>query len=104
LNIIFNYALKNLNYLHPNFPGIDLGDHDNGIAFQVTAEKSNSKIQKTIDEFIEKRLYELYPQLYFFVLHESYKPSSAFDTKGFFDFDRKKHLLDFSDLAKVIGA
>jgi len=69
LNLVFGYNLQNLNYIHLNQPGIDLGDSDSGIAVQVTADKSRRKIQETIDTFVEKQLYIDYPQLYF-LTHE----------------------------------
>lgn len=102
LNIIFGYQLENLNHINPGHTAVDLGDLATGICFQVTAEKKPSKIRNTIDKFIAAGLYEEYSQLYFFILQESYKSSSDFDTKGHFIFDKKKHILDFEYLAKKI--
>lgn len=102
LNLVFGYSLENLNHLRANYPGIDLGDSVNGIAFQVTAEKSNRKIQETIDKFVQERLYEAYPQLMFFILAENYNPRSSFDTRGHFIFDKRNHILDFGKLGKRI--
>ena len=102
LNIVFDYQLINLNYFHKNQPGIDLGDQSNSIAFQVTAQKSKIKIQKTINKFIDEELYKEYRQLYFFILQEKYEPRSTFDTKGYFVFDNQENILDFGDLIREI--
>jgi hypothetical protein len=50
LNIVFGYALENLNYIHKNQPGVDLGDSTNGIAFQIQAKKDKGEIQRKITD------------------------------------------------------
>ncbi|MCI0565029.1 MAG: SMEK domain-containing protein [Nitrososphaera sp.] len=102
LNIVFGYELKNLNYIHKNQPGVDLGDPTNRIAFQVQAEKDKGTIQRKINVFVEKCLYTQYPNLYFLILTNKSKHRSSFDTKGVFLFDSKEHILDFNDLLEKI--
>jgi hypothetical protein len=104
LNMVFDYQLENLNYSQKNQPSIDLGDKANGIAFQVTTEKSSKKIQGTIDKFVEQKLYNEYVELYFFVLQERYSPHSEFNTKGKFTFDNKTNILDLRSLTKKINS
>lgn len=48
--------LHNLNAKQKNFPGIDLGDEFDRVAFQVTATTDLEKIKKTLNVFIEKKL------------------------------------------------
>ena len=103
LNIVFGYQLKNLNYMHKNQPGIDLGDSTNGIAFQVQAERDKREIQRKINVFVGKQLYTQYPKLYFFILTKKRKHRSLFDTGGCFLFDSKEHILDFNDLLEEIN-
>jgi hypothetical protein len=103
LNLIFDYSLQNLNYIHLNQPGIDLGDPDSGIAVQVTADKSRRKIQDTIDTFVEKQLYIDYPQLHFLILNEKQRRYSPLDTRQLPSFDSKKHILDIGDLIVEIN-
>lgn len=103
LNIVFGYQLKNLNYMHKNQPGIDLGDSTNGIAFQVQAERDKRKIQGKINVFVGKQLYTQYPKLYFFILTKKRKHRLLFDTGGCFLFDSKEHILDFNDLLEEIN-
>ncbi|MGV8137035.1 MAG: SMEK domain-containing protein [Mangrovibacterium sp.] len=51
LNLIFNLRLTDLNALKNNYPGIDLGDFDSGIAFQVTSRNDLRKIKQTLNLF-----------------------------------------------------
>ncbi|RWA98281.1 SMEK domain-containing protein [Mesorhizobium sp.] len=48
LNHLFSYSLKNLNAERSNAPGLDLGDEANGVAFQVTAERTSAKVNDTL--------------------------------------------------------
>jgi len=51
LNTAYDYNLKNLNWDKNNYPAVDLGDHDRGIAFQVTATDKWVKIKDTVEKF-----------------------------------------------------
>lgn len=102
LNIVFDYNLKNLNFDIKNQVSIDLGDMDNGVAYQVTSTKTTPKIQTTIDKFIEFQLYGTYPQLYVFILQDKQKSYPQFDTRGFFTFNSQTHILDFKHLLAII--
>src|SRR5262245_16201218 len=48
LNHLFTLSLVNLNEDRSNAPGLDLGDEGNGIAFQVTAERTSAKVNDTL--------------------------------------------------------
>ena len=48
LNHMFSLSLINLNQDRSNVPGLDLGDESNGIAFQVTAERTSAKVNETL--------------------------------------------------------
>ena len=41
LNRTFDYKLKNLNEEKANFPGVDLGNKQNNIGFQITSTKTS---------------------------------------------------------------
>lgn len=103
LNIIFDYQLENLNFtVQKNQFTIDLADSVNGVSFQVTSRKDRRKIADTIDDFVINGLYEKYPNLFFLILGKkrNYRPFSGHE--GYFDFDNKKHILDFQDILKQI--
>lgn len=60
LNLVNSYNLKNINNEKNNSASIDLYDLTNRVAVQVTSDKSSAKIKKTIDKFINNKLYEAY--------------------------------------------
>ncbi len=89
-----------------NFPAIDLGDKEAGVAIQVTSTSNSEKIKETLQKFRDKELFRNYPRIYFYILTEkqaSYS-SKAFNeiSKGFFEFDSKKHILDYRDVFEAV--
>ena len=70
LNSIFDLNLVNANLLKVNHPAVDLIDHSNGIAFQITSTATQDRIIDTLKKFIGKNLYEQYPTLYIYILTE----------------------------------
>lgn len=100
LNLIFNYKLTNANLLEKkNYPAIDLSDKDNGICFQITADSSSKKVEKTISEYIDKELYKTYQILKFLILKKKVNHSkTSFETQGLFSFDKVNDILYIDDL------
>lgn len=49
LNVVLSLNLQNLNEIQSNYPGVDLGDFDKKIAFQVTSKKDSKKIIETYE-------------------------------------------------------
>lgn len=103
LNITYGYALKNLNQERSNYPGLDLGDEKEGVAFQVTSTKSLDKIHKTLEKAAKD--VGTYPTVYVLILVDkqgSYALKDEF-TKPF-GFEEEKHILDIQDvLAKALA-
>ena len=103
LNEIYGLQLKNLNEEKSNYPGIDLGDEINKIAFQVTSRCDSRKIQESLEAFIkeDKKIYA--NGIRFLILNEN-KPKSSGkkwqETDA--DFDSKKHIITYLDLIKKI--
>lgn len=102
LQVVYSLPnLENLNFEHPNAPGVDLGDKVRRIAFQVTSRVTNQKVLHTIGKIVENDLYKDYDE--FFVI--GLIPVTAnISVKGWekatlgkFPFN-KTHLLDTSDL------
>lgn len=56
LNYVLGISLENLNSERSNFPGLDLGDKSTGWAFQVTSDKSSSKINNTLKKISDKQV------------------------------------------------
>jgi WD40 repeat protein len=61
LNLIFNLKLEDLNKINKNFPAVDLGDYENGIAYQVTSRIDKAKITHSIDTFDKHNLKKSFP-------------------------------------------
>lgn len=98
--------LLNLNAKQKNFPGIDLGDEYDRVAFQVTSTSGLDKVKKTLSVFIENGFESNFDELYILILSEKQKSYSqdAIDkiVQGRFDFDVKSKIIDLSDvLAKT---
>ena len=60
LNRVYGWHLVNLNTKEKNYPGIDLGDIQQGLGIQVTADKTSAKIQYTFSKVIAHEVYETY--------------------------------------------
>lgn len=103
LNTVFDYSLKNINSFEKNFPAIDLGDTENGIAIQVTSTNQRQKIQSTLNKFFEHKLDNNYEKLYIFILGNRQKKYANLIIKSSFDFRESEHILDFKDLLKYIN-
>ncbi|MCI7086733.1 MAG: SMEK domain-containing protein, partial [Lachnobacterium sp.] len=70
LNRIYGWHLVNLNTKEKNYPGIDLGDIQQGLGIQVTADKTSAKIQYTFSKVIAHEVYETYPHIKMMILGE----------------------------------
>jgi len=109
LKAAFNLPnLINLNRRQKNFPGIDLGDDHDRVAFQVTATTSLEKVKKTLTHFVSRQFFTTFDELYILMLtnkQASYS-QAAIDqiTNGAFEFSTKTHIIDLGDiLSKVTG-
>lgn len=102
-NRIYGYSLHNLNSVEQqNYPGIDLGSVNDGVAVQVTSDGSRDKIQHTIDVFSRHNYYLEYPRLVVFIIGKKKSYSKNFETSGLFSFDQVKDIIDIPDLIKDI--
>lgn len=96
LNIIFDYDLECSKII--NRVAVDLEDYENRVAFQVSSNKSTSKIQTTIDKFVENNLIESFDEIYFFILGSKQKTYSKLSVPKRLNFDSKQHIIDFDSL------
>lgn len=69
LNIVYGLHLVNLNSERSNNPGLDLGDTQQQIAYQITATKSSQKVNDTLRTITEPQL-EQYTKFKVFVMGE----------------------------------
>lgn len=96
LNIILDYDLECSKTA--NRVAVDLEDCENRIAFQVSSNKSTSKIQTTIDKFVENNMAESFDEIYFFILGSKQKNYSKLVVPSILNFDHKQHIIDFDSL------
>ncbi|EAC0381745.1 hypothetical protein EWK21_23795 [Salmonella enterica subsp. enterica serovar Potsdam] len=100
--------LVNLNRKHKNFPGIDLGDEQDRVAFQVTSSTDIDKVKSTLEQFKKRNYQNSFDELYIFTLRTKQKNYSqdVIDKVigGNIRFDAKKHIIDPGDiLGKITG-
>lgn len=97
LNICFSYKTINLNQEKTNFPGIDLGNRENGIGIQVTRRNDAVKLKDTIETVLQNQVFRTFPNLKFFILGHK-KKKYALDSQSwgqYLNFDTKSDILDF---------
>jgi hypothetical protein len=103
LNIIYGYDLINLDRDGHKSPAIDLGDSYRKVAFQVTAKKTPTKIEETIEIFIRHKQYENFRHLKFLILGKKQKKySQVFQTDNLFEFNPQTDILDIKDLVRKL--
>lgn len=104
LNRVYGWHLVNLNTKEKNYPGIDLGDIQQGLGIQVTADKTSAKIQYTFSKVIAHEVHETYPHIKMMILGEkqsSYTIPELGQYGGKIVFDAKQDVLDFTDLLEA---
>jgi len=103
LNIIYGYDLINLDRDGHKSPAIDLGDSYRKVAFQVTAKKTPTKIEETIEIFIRHKQYENFRHLKFLILGRKQKKySQVFNTYNLFEFNPQTDILDIKDIVRKL--
>jgi len=103
LNLTYGYELDNLNKETSNFPGLDLGDTGEGIAFQISSTRKSEKIDHTLSQCLKYKHYEKFASINVFLLtskQSSYSINTV--TEPFFSFSPEKNIWDFNDLFKDI--
>ncbi|WP_315747605.1 MULTISPECIES: SMEK domain-containing protein [unclassified Bradyrhizobium] len=103
LKSVYNLPhLINLNRKHKNFPGIDLGDDHDRVAFQITSTTTLDKVKFTVGKFMERAYYNTFDELYVLMLakkQSSYSQASVNELlNDQFAFNCKKHIIDLGDL------
>jgi hypothetical protein len=100
--------LKNQNRIQMNFPAIDLGCNVSRISIQITSDASSSKIDETLRKFQSHGLHADFDKVLVYVLTERQKTYSSKALASTvaslpIQFSMSDHILDFHDLAQLIG-
>ena len=103
LKSVYNLPhLTNLNRKQKNFPGIDLGDDHDRVAFQVTSSTTLEKVKFTVRQFMDRAYYNTFDELFILMLarkQSSYSQASVNELLADqFAFNCKKHIIDLGDL------
>jgi hypothetical protein len=108
LNIIYDYNLTNLNTSKKQSIGIDLGDLNKRVCFQVTytsLENQRKKIKDSITQFIDQKRHQQFDYLkIMFLAPKQKKYTKDFDTKDLFKFDPSEDVLDLDDLIAKLSS
>ncbi|WP_140421626.1 SMEK domain-containing protein [Bacillus cereus] len=103
LNQVYGYNLENLNLKSFNEPGMDLGDEDNEVAFQVTTNKKSKKINETLEKITEEQI-EKYESFFVFIIgtkQSTYKITEALAERVNFT---KDNILDIWDIISRVNS
>jgi hypothetical protein len=99
--------LINLNRKQKNFPGIDLGDDHDRVAFQVTSTTTLDKVKFTVGQFMERAYYNTFDELFILMLGRKQSSYSQVSVNELltdqFSFNCKKHIIDLSDLLRLVS-
>ncbi|MCW9034079.1 MAG: SMEK domain-containing protein [Rhodospirillales bacterium] len=100
LNLSMGTNLDNLNNERLNEPGIDLGDEQSKVAFQITSQSNAAKINKTLEKITDEQLLK-FNQFYVLVIgakQKSYKVDIVQAQRvGFL----VENIIDINDLCKL---
>lgn len=108
LKSVYNLPnLVNLNRKKKNYPGIDLGDDHDRVAFQITSTTTLDKIKSTVKQFMDRAYYNTFDELYVLTLtpKQSSYSQAAIDMllTDQFAFNCKKHVIDLGDLLSQVS-
>lgn len=102
LNQVYGYNLENLNLKKFNEPGMDLGDQDNKIAFQVTTNKKSKKINDTLKKLTDEQK-EMFKSFMIFIIgYKQRKYTINEDLAEQVGFT-KENILDIADVMRRIN-
>lgn len=108
LKSVFNLPhLINLNRKQKNFPGIDLGDDHDRVAFQITSTTGLEKVKFTVRQFMDRSYYNSFDELYVLMLSRkqasySQKAINTLLTQDF-SFNCAKHIIDLGDILGMVS-
>lgn len=103
LNIIYDLNLTNLNSERSNVPGLDLGDQNSKIAYQITSQANKQKIEKTLGKITATQK-EVYENFKIFIIGKK-QQSYSINTDKYKDisFSKKNDIVDIVDLTREIA-
>jgi len=109
LKSVYNLPhLTNLNRKQKNFPGIDLGDDHDRVAFQITSTTTLEKVKYTVQQFMDRAYYNTFDELFILMLGKKQSSYSQASVNKLltdqFAFNCKKHIIDLGDILGQVTA
>ncbi len=102
LNLVYEYKLENLGKT-PQFPGLDIGDKNAGVAYQVSSEKGSDKVDETLKKCLKFQHYNTFSDIRIFMLKGKQNSYSLnVSASPYFRFDTDNNIFDFKDLLREI--
>lgn len=107
LNETYDLNLVNANTIRKNYPGIDLVDRENRIAFQITSSSTITKVKETLKTFIDHKLEKEIDIIFVFILGKKQANYSKDGVNSIIgkkiDFSVNEHIIDGSDLFSLLN-
>lgn len=106
-NISTGLNLHNINLFERNYPAIDGADPSRRLMVQVTSTFSHQKIEHTINQVLDHKIYEKYDRLQFIFLNDKKKLPKKVEDKiaslvnGKFEFEPDKDIIDLRDIYRL---
>lgn len=100
LNIVFNLNLTNLNQNRNNYPGLDLGDVKNKVAYQITSQKESIKVTETLKKITQDDS-NFYKIIKIFIIGKKQKTYTITKTKNTNTFNECKDIIDIDELMTI---
>lgn len=100
LDILLGTKLKNLNEERHNAPGLDLGDEAAGLAFQITAERTSTKVNKTLESVTKEDL-RRFPNIRILVVSTKQGQYTIADDHAKRTGFKEEDVWDYRDLCKM---
>lgn len=92
INRLEGWALRNLNEVEQNFPGIDLADTGRRIAVQITASGTQKKVDHTLEIFFKRKQDQNFDRLIVVIITDKAAPTGAHKVQRGFDFNPKRDI------------
>lgn len=106
LNLGLGLKLDNLNDGTKQEAGIDLGDEEAKICYQVTSESTSSKIHDCLDQYEDKKWYDRYDHMYILFANDyttSFSSLKKLKEKAYsFDYNECVSIINKNDLKTMI--
>lgn len=80
----------NLNKERNNYLGIDIGDKNTKVSYQITSDGSRTKVLNTIKKFESNELFKEFKELHILIIGKKPKYSTSFRVNGKYSFDKDR--------------